>query len=475
MQRFFLLPLLLFFTVSLPAQIAGEWFAILDAMGTKLPLKIEVVEGEGKRSGTYQSPSQGPTKLPMDRLEFDGKLFRFEIEVVNVQYDAVYDGKVIKGVYNQANQDFPLTFTRYRPNGYPIEEGPMTLRARPQDPTDFPYKREAVRFAGGADDVTIAGELTTPANGKPRAMVVLISGSGPQDRNSYIGAQINHSPFLVVSDFLTRRGYGVLRYDDRGVNESTGDFGAATSADLAKDAWAAVRYLRTRPELSSVPVGLAGHSEGGMLAPMVAAADGDLDFVILLAAPGLPIDSLMLEQRRQVSKAMGVPEVITSRDEQALRDAYAWIKQNTDLTMEEYEEGLYGVFIKAIDDFPEAMRKSIVDRRAYSKQYVDALKSPWMRYFLAFDPTEYLEQLTVPVLAMNGLKDTQVPGLENLNGISAALARAGNEDLTVAPFLNLNHLFQPADTGSPTEYGTIEVTFAEEALQTMADWLDKRF
>jgi pimeloyl-ACP methyl ester carboxylesterase len=212
-----------------------------------------------------------------------------------------------------------------------------------------------------------------------------------------------------------------------------------------------------------------------MLAPMVAAADGELDFVILLAAPGLPIDSLMLEQRRLVSKSMGVPEVITSRDEQALRDAYTFIKENTELSMEEYEEGLYEVFIAAIDGFPEAMRKSIVDRRAYSKQYVDALKSPWMRYFLAFDPTEYLEQLTVPVLAMNGFKDMQVPGQENLNGIAAALAKAGNEDLTIAPFMNLNHLFQPADTGSPTEYGTIDITFDEKALQLMVDWLDERF
>jgi pimeloyl-ACP methyl ester carboxylesterase len=475
MKRYQLLPLLLLMVLPLPAQLAGEWFAILDAMGTTLPLKIELVEEGETRTGTFQSPAQGTTKLPMTSLSFDGKLFKFGVEVIGVQFDAVYDGKVIKGIYNEANQDFPLTFTRYRPSGYPIEEGTITIKARPQDPTDFPYQREAVRFPGGADEVTITGELTVPSEGKPKAMVVMISGSGPQDRNSYLGAQINHSPFLVVSDYLTRRGFGVLRYDDRGVNESTGDYGAATSADLAQDAWAAVRYLRTREELASVPIGLAGHSEGGMLAPMVAAADGELDFVILLAAPGLPIDSLMLEQRRLVSKSMGVPEVITSRDEQALRDAYTFIKENTELSMEEYEEGLYEVFIAAIDGFPEAMRKSIVDRRAYSKQYVDALKSPWMRYFLAFDPTEYLEQLTVPVLAMNGFKDMQVPGQENLNGIAAALAKAGNEDLTIAPFMNLNHLFQPADTGSPTEYGTIDITFDEKALQLMVDWLDERF
>lgn len=475
MKRFLLLTLLLICLMPLPAQLAGEWFAVLDAMGTKLPMKLELAQAGEAWSGTFQSPSQGPTKLKMDRVEFDGKLFKFGVSVIGVQYDGVYDGKVIRGVFNQASQDFPLTFTQYRPNGYPIEEGPVTIRARPQDPTDFPYDREAVRFSGGADDVTIAGELTTPSDGQPKALVVMISGSGPQDRNAYLGTQINHSPFLVVSDYLTRGGFGVLRYDDRGVNESTGNFAAATSADLAKDAWAAVRYLRSRPELENVPIGLAGHSEGGIIAPMVAAADGELDFVILLAAPGLPIDSLMLEQRRLVSESMGVPEVITRRDEPALRAAYDWIKANTELSMEAYEEGLYGVFEAAIDDLPEAMRKSIVDKRAFSKQYVDALNSPWMRYFLAFDPTEYLEQLTVPVLAMNGLKDTQVPGLENLNGIAAALAKAGNEDLTIAPFVNLNHLFQPADTGSPTEYGTIEVTFDEEALRTMLDWLDKQF
>lgn len=478
MHRIFLLASLLFALTlspfSMSAQIEGNWYAMLNAMGTKIPTGLEISKTDDGFSAIMTSPSQTKTKIPAS-ISFDGQKVSLKVTMVGATFDGVLDGKQMKGIFSQASQDFPMIFHRHRPTGYPIEEGPITITSRQQEPTNFPYERMAVNYPGGAEDVTMAGELTVPSKGKPKALIVLVSGSGPQDRNAYLGSQINHSPFLVLSDYLTRQGYGVLRYDDRGVAESTGDFRTSTSDDFALDALAAVQYLRTREELKGVPIGVAGHSEGGMIAPVVAAKDEALDFVILLAGPGVAIDSLMLEQRRQVGLSMGQPEVLIRRDEPALRAAYAWIKDNPELSQEDYVAGLYEVFEAQLKNLPPALQKSIVDPKAFNAQYVRPLSAPWMRRFIAFEPQDFLQRLTIPVLAINGLKDTQVDGLMNLNAISQAMSISGNKDATVVPLLGLNHLFQPADTGSPSEYGTIETTFDPAALEVIGSWLKERY
>lgn len=471
----FLLPFLLVPFTS-QAQIEGNWYTMLNAMGTELPIGLEITKEGGAYAGAMTSPAQTTLKIPLSSVVFDGTKMTAKESRSGVTIDAVLDGKELRGIFHQANQDFPVIFTRFRPQAFPIEDGPITITARPQEPTDFPYERTAVTFPGGAEGVTLAGELTTPSTKAPKALIVLVTGSGPQDRNAYLGSQINHSPFLVVSDYLTRRGYGVLRYDDRGVAESTGDFATATTDDLANDVAAAVAYLRTLKALKKIPIGVAGHSEGGMIAPVVATMDKDLDFVMLLAAPAVAIDSLMLEQRRQVGRAMGQPEVLIRRDEPGLRAAYQFIKTSAELDPDAYVQGLYEVFEAQMDRLPAALRKSITDPKAFNAQYVVPLSNPWMRRFIAFDPKQYLMQLTdIPVLAINGLKDTQVDGLTNLNALTQIFTVNGNKDYTITPFLDLNHLFQPADTGSPTEYGTIETTFDESALKMMADWLDERW
>ena len=457
------------------AQVEGNWYAILDAMGTKIPIGLELAAAGDGLTGVMTSPAQTKAKIPLSSVSFDGQRLVVSEARSGVNIETVLDGKELSGNFSQAGVDFPILFTRHRPQAFPIADGPITIRARPQDPTDFPYQREALTFPGGAEGVTLAGELTVPEKGKPKALVVLVSGSGPQDRNAYLGSQVNHSPFLVLSDYLTRRGYGVLRYDDRGVNESTGDFATATSNDFADDAAAAAAYLRSRPELKDIPVGIAGHSEGGLIAPVVASQDENLAFVILLAGPGVAIDSLMLDQRRQVGRSMGQPAALIARDEPIVRAAYNWIKDNPDLDQEAYVEGLYKVFEEQMVHLPAALRKSITDKRAFNAQYVQPLSSPWMRRFIAFNPRDFLERLTIPVLAINGLKDTQVEGVSNLNAISQALAVAGNTDATVLPLVGLNHLFQPADTGAPTEYGMIETTFDPAALAVIGEWLAERY
>jgi len=473
-MRLFLFVLLLCPLTS-HAQIEGNWYAILNAMGTELPVGLELKKDQGGVAGAMTSPAQTKAKISFSSLIFEDPKLTGEVAGMGASINLVLDGGELRGLFSQAGQDFPITFTRNRPRAYPVGDGPITITARPQDPRDFPYERSAVTFPGGAQDVTIAGELTLPGKGKPRAAIVLVSGSGPQDRNAYLGSQINHSPFLVLSDYLTRRGYAVLRYDDRGVGKSTGDFKTATTDDFAADATAAVAYLRTLREMAGVPLGVAGHSEGGMIAPVVAARDEELDFVILLAAPAVSIDSLMLEQRRQVGRSMGQPDFLISRDEPGLRTAYAWIKDNPDLDQEAYVDGLYDVFEAQLKNLPAALRKSIVDPRTFNAQYVAPLSNPWMRRFIAFEPKDFLQNLTIPVLAINGLKDTQVDGLTNLNAIAEIMATNGNEDVTITPLLDLNHLFQPADTGAPTEYGNIDITFDPAALEAIGSWLAARY
>ena len=474
-MRYLTLALALFFSATAHAQVTGNWYTILDAMGTKLPLGLTIEESAGGYAGTLSSPAQTAAKIPLSSVAFDGKKLAVRIASLGAGVDAVVDGNELRGVFSQAGADFPVRFTRSQPAGYPVGDDPVTIVARPQDPKDFPYLREAVTFPGGADGVTLAGELTLPQSGKPKAMLVLVSGSGPQDRNAYLGSQINHSPFLVLSDYLTRRGYGVLRYDDRGVAESTGDFATATSDDFARDAAAAVRYLRTDGRLTGVPLGVAGHSEGGMIAPVVATLDEELDFIVLMAAPAISIDSLMLDQRRRIAASMGQPAAFVERDEPALRAAYRWIKDNPTLPEADYVEGLYGVFEAQLTNLPPALQRSITDPRAFNAQYVRPLSSPWMRRFIAFEPADYLRNVNIPVLAINGLLDTQVDGTTNLNALARLMAISGNDQVSIVPLIGLNHLFQPAETGAPTEYGTIETTFDPTALHAIGQWLDERF
>lgn len=471
-MRIIFFSLLLTIPLLTHAQIEGNWYAILDAMGTKLPLSLNVTDG-GK-AGSLKSPTQSKAAFPFTTASFDGTRFEFTLNDLGVTYNGVLDGKELRGVFNQAQVDFKLTFTRYRPEGFPIGEGPITIIKRPQEPTDFPYRRRAVTFPGGAEGVTIAGELTLPAEKKPKAAVVLVAGSGPQDRNAYLGSQINHSPFLVLSDYLTRRGYAVLRYDERGIGESTGDHSQATTADLAADATAAVAFLRDDKTTKKVPVGMIGHSEGGSITPLVA-GQTELDFAILLAAAGLPMDSVSLLQIRKVGESTGMPPRMIDREVAKMRRAYAYIQESQKLDHDQYVEGLYALFERELDNLPAPLRTSITDPRKFNEQYVGPLSLPWVRYAMAFDPAEHLPNLTMPTLALNGTLDTQVPAEDNLNAISIAMARNENEDYTAVPLLNLNHLFQPAETGEVTEYGTIETTFDPTALSVIGDWLDERF
>ncbi|MEL6276680.1 MAG: alpha/beta hydrolase, partial [Bacteroidota bacterium] len=384
-------------------SIEGEWYGTLDAMGTKVPLVLHLSESEGVLTGTMDSPQQGGYGIPMDEVRLTGNQFFFSINQAGIKYTGTLSKLGLSGDFNQAGFDFDLEFTREPPaaNGQ---------KKREQDPVDFPYRRLAVTFPSGAEAITMAGELTLPPTGTAiKQAVILISGSGGQDRNSELGEAINHRPFLVLSDFLTREGIAVLRYDDRGIGASTGNFSQATTADFAQDAEGALSFLAAQPELKDAKLGLIGHSEGGLIVPMVAAERDDLDFVVLLGAPGIPADTLMLMQSRLVQESMGAPLALIERNLKPIRKAYAYINGHPELEEKELQEELIEIFRASIKDLPQPLQDAIQDEDAFARQQVGTLSNIWFRYFLSFDPEPYLKQLTAPILALNGDLDTQVP------------------------------------------------------------------
>lgn len=336
--------------------------------------------------------------------------------------------------------------------------------ARPQTPKGpFPYRVEAVAFDNPAwPGVHLAGTLTLPPGKGPFPAAVMITGSGGQDRDETI---LGHHPFAVIADHLTRHGIAVLRFDDRGVAKSTGNYASATSADLATDANAAAAYLMTRNDIRRQAIGFVGHSEGGMIGPIAAVANPQIAFVIMLAGPGTHLDQLMLSQQRLIGATMGASEAQLDRQEPVMAAMFKAIATASDPT-----SGREAARAVLTDD---ALTKLGLPANFDKDSIVNQLSGPWYQYFLKYDPAPVLAKLKMPILAMGGSLDLQVPAKDNLAAIAAATK--GNPDVTIVELPGLNHLFQHATTGGVGEYARIEETFAPEALDLMTTWLRKRF
>ncbi len=334
-----------------------------------------------------------------------------------------------------------------------------------EQPTD--YRAEAVTFVNG--DITLAGTLTLPNGAGPHPAVILISGSGQQDRDETIPLVPGYKPFWLIADQLTRQGIAVLRYDDRGVGQSTGDPTTATSADFAQDTEAGLNYLLTHPAINPKQIGLLGHSEGALIAAMIAARDPNVAFVISMAGPAVRGYDLLLVQTERIlrSTAMNEEEVTTALAEQ---------RQALDLTVAGEWEALEALLLEVghrqVENLPATQKEALGDVDAYLEQQVSlsiVSMQGWMRYFLTHNPSDDWVQVAVPVLTLFGGLDTQVDQAQNLPAMQAALA--DNPDVTVKLFDEANHLFQQAVTGSPEEYATLPAEFVPGFLDTIAEWL----
>jgi dipeptidyl aminopeptidase/acylaminoacyl peptidase len=331
------------------------------------------------------------------------------------------------------------------------------------------YYSEDVTFVNEKENFTLAGTLTLPAKEGNFPSVVLISGSGLQNRNNEI---MGHQSFLVLADYLTRNGIAVLRFDDRNFGESKGDAHNATTENFATDAEAAVNYLKSRNEIDKTKIGLIGHSEGGIIAPMIAAKSDDIAFIVLLAGSAIQGSDLLLMQTELVSKAMGRPDSTIKKTSEINKNLYEFICNIDD---EQERKAKITEYIKeTISKTPDIFGKGQSEEQIIST-ITEQTNAPWVAYFIRYNPAPTLEKVKCPVLAINGSKDLQVPSQVNLNAINAALTKGGNTDFKVKELEGLNHLFQECNTGSPMEYAVIKQTFSPTALDEIYKWINELF
>lgn len=448
-MRAFLLLLCLFLNSALHAQepdFAGSWKGDLDAGAAVLPLILHLNQGRGNSwTASMDSPAQGATGLPVNTVEIDGTRLVAHMDALSARYEATWmEGRLV-GRWFQSGQSWPLTMDRL------TEEEPALNR--PQEPQPpFPYEAEDIRFPGGADGVTLAGTLTLPSGQGPFPALILASGSGPQDRD---GTLLGHKPFKLIADQLTRVGIAVLRYDDRGVGQSSGDFATATTADFAQDMAAAFRFLTDRQDIASSRIALGGHSEGTLIA---AAAAGQVTpapaAVLLIAPPGADGGTVLKDQLERISIAAGIPA------------------DQLSVIMQEQDKALDTVRAEASDQaIEQAVRRLILAQGGTEdnvKEQAERLASPWFRYFIPYDPQPSYRSLDMPVLALFGSNDLQVHPALNAELLRQALADNPSADIRILP--GLNHLLQDSATGLPTDYGRIEQTMAPIALTAIVEW-----
>ena len=437
-------------------SVEGLWQGALETNGLRLRLQLHVTHDQkGELIAALDSLDQFVSGLPAAKVSQKDNSFHFEIPSLESTYDGTLDvtKSSITGEWSQSEIKQKLEFKR--------SDQPLELR-RPQTPVKpYPYVEEQVTFSNATAGVSLSGTLTLPKGTGPFSAAVLIAGSGPEDRDGTIA---NHKPFLVLSDYLTRKGIAVLRYDKRGIGQSTGSADMATTMDLAGDAQCAIAYLKTRKDIDPARIGLIGHSEGAMIAPTIAASSPDLPWVVLLAAPATKGEDTLLNQSDLIARAGGLS------DAQVL-SSLNFDKQAYDLVLTEQDSTVVGQKLKAL------VKESGLDASlppAALEAQLHMMTSPWFRYFLAYDPLPELKKTKCPVLAIYGTKDLQVPPKINLPMVQKAFADGGNSHAEVKQLPDLNHLFQHAYTGSPTEYAAIDETFSPDALQMIGEWVTAR-
>ena len=468
----FLLLMLIISTTSIQSfaqnsgdKIAGTWQGALKVSGgLELRLVFHISQKEdGGYNATLDSPDQGAKGIPTGGVTLKEKHLKIDIPAVAGFYEGDFDEEwqSIEGTWNQGGAALPLTVKRVDK----VEE-----LKRPQVPQKpYPYNEENVTWENKEAGLTLAGTLTFPKAGGPFPAAILVSGSGPQDRDESL---LGHKPFLVLADHLTRNGIAVLRYDDRGVGKSTGNFASATTEDFARDALAGIGFLKTRKEIDAKKIGLIGHSEGGLIAPMAATQSKSIAYIVMLAGPGLNGAEILYLQSALIAKANGISDELIALGRTNSEKIYAIVTtEKSDSVAAQKIRELQKESWAGYSDEIKAEMEKFGDPEKLLEATIKQLLTPWFRFFLAYEPRSALEKVTCPVLAINGEKDLQVPPKENLSAIEDALKKAGNKMVVTKELPGLNHLFQTSETGAPSEYGKIEETFSPTALQMISDWI----
>ena len=469
-NQFVLVPCLFALALStiLPAtaqsidDLVGEWGGSIDMGVAKLRAEFTFKIVDGELRGSMKSPQQSDQSFPLKDVTLEGDQLTVSIPAIAGTYTATLktDPITLEGTWEQLGNKLPLNLQPEEAQAPP---------KRPQDPIPpFPYLSEEAEFENASANIRLAGTLTLPKEGKNLPAAILISGSGPQNRDEEL---MGHRPFAVIADHLTRQGIAVLRYDDRGVGKSEGDFSKATTKDFATDANAAWKFLSTHSRIDKDAIGMIGHSEGGYIAPLAFLENPHTAYHIYLAGPGLPLRIIAQQQSEIILKQVGLSdEAIASAD--ALNEVYynyydapegtPFPAEEVSSKTKEWWEGL-----------SEADKKKAEPFKAMQEANMGNAETPWTRFLMSYDPLPTLEKVTCPVLALNGQKDTQVLSKPNLEAIEEALTRGGNKNFEIHEIPNLNHLFQNATSGALMEYSLIEETFDVPTLDLISDWILK--
>ncbi len=469
MKKIFVLTLLSIISFYSKAQkITGNWQGILIAGPQKLKVVFHVSRDSlNQYHSGFDSPDQGAFGIACSETNIKADSLEMLIQSIHGGYRGKWDGKnSISGYFFQIGYNFPM-------NLYRLPDTVVSI-VRPQTPKPpFPYHSEDIEYGDPSSGIHYAGTFTYPNSGGPFPAVLLITGSGQEDRDESI---FDHKPFAVIADFLTRRGYAVLRVDDRQIGKSTGDLSKATTLDFSKDVETSLGELQKRKIIDQNKIGLMGHSEGGLIAAMVAAENEKLQFIILLAGPGLKGADLLAWQTQAIDLSMGVPEEIAVADRK-LKSQIIQAMLSTKDTSLQFDNAWKAFLAWKKNTKPEIVSAMGINAdtaaRDVIRTYLEGLNKPWMLYFLQSDPADYLVKLKCKVLALNGSKDIQVVADPNLSAIDSALKKSRVKIYSTQKLPGLNHLFQHCKTCTIPEYGQLDETFSPEVLQIMGDWLDK--
>jgi len=443
-------------------QMAGSWQGVLDAGSTTLRIVFNLsLNDDLTWKANMDSPDQGAMGIPLGEVNLKEDSIRIEAPgLLGYYIGKVLSSSLIEGEWHQAGRSFRLDLGK---------KNEAIVLNRPQEPRPpFPYKEEELSFQNNKQGFSLAGTLSIPEGEGPFPAAILISGSGSQNRDEEI---FGHKPFKVIADYLTRNGIAVLRYDDRGVGESGGSAANATTADLVTDARAAMDYLLARKDIDPARVGLVGHSEGGMIAFILASSQEKPAYLVSLAGPGVDGKTILLDQAEKIARLSGAMESILEDNRYVMNEVYdimidkesyeSWKEKTLDFTSEFYST-------KAVGTYSEEDIRRAQDNLVAS---IPETYYAWMRYFVLFDPASLFTSINCPVLALNGEKDCQVLPEQNTRAIKTGLDQAGNTDSKIMILPGLNHLFQNCETGLPNEYGVIEETFDPETLKIISDWI----
>lgn len=448
------LGILLFFSQNIMAQnFTGKWQGNLEVPGVTLKINFNISEKDGGYVATMDSPDQGAFGIPFTETKVSGSDLYMEISAAKIAYDGQMIGDSIVGTFQQNGMQFPMNLHRVQ-SDQPQYNRPQT----PKPP--FPYLIEEVTFPNKQAGINLAGTFTIPNAGGKFPTVVLITGSGPQNRDEEI---MGHKMFWVLADYLTRNGIAVLRVDDRGVGKSGGSFASATSKDFETDVVSALEYLKNRKEVDLKNLGLIGHSEGAMIAPMVAQDFKGLNFLVLYSAPAINGKELILLQKKTIEQKMDIPETEIEKGQKIFGGAYNILIHSPEGM--DLQDSLKQYFSKELgNQVPDEKLDALIQQ----------LNTPWMRYMLQMNPDVDLKKLKNPILVINGENDLQVPYEQNSKALQEIVKSSGNKRFDVIHLPKLNHLLQESNTGLPQEYGTITQTISPEVLKITLDWIKKQ-